>query len=328
MRTCLVRGREAEGRFWLIRMSRNTSRVRLTNPPDSESELVPSEFVDDVQEDRPQALAHGGERDVPALEEFAGAPQLYGKGCRIFAGTCGIVDHWLRIDDAWVGEPPRYKNRTNMLLLAEHPPADLDGVALVRALRKKVNDNWNAAGRPVPRSRQNWRFTKMLAIDPSNPSREKRIEKAIVLATDDSWANQIPTASGLVDSQGRQCNVDLAKRQGSEYWLFELKCESDHPISAAMQILRYGVLYLFWREHLEALAADFQRQPLLGATRVHLRVLAPKAYYAVPDLEQPFAWLEELLSVGIRAVSTEQGIEMDFGFDVLQETLYLPMYPA
>jgi hypothetical protein len=116
-----------------------------------------------------------------------------------------------------------------------NPPADFDGTALIGELLARINENWIATDRPVARSCENWRFAKMLAIDADNRSPEKRLEKAIVLAADDSWANQIPTASGLLDSSGRQCNIDLAKRQSSEYWLFELKCESDHPISAAMQ---------------------------------------------------------------------------------------------
>jgi hypothetical protein len=207
-----------------------------------------------------------------------------------------------------------------------NPPADFDGTALIGELLARINENWIATDRPVARSCENWRFAKMLAIDADNRSPEKRLEKAIVLAADDSWANQIPTASGLLDSSGRQCNIDLAKRQSSEYWLFELKCESDHPISSAMQILRYGLLYVFWRDHIDELMRSIERPPLLAATTVHLRVLAPTNYYVVPNAEKPFAWLEGPLSAGIQTVAQERGIAMDFQFDVLQEAFFTRLY--
>src|SRR5581483_4266374 len=105
MPTCLIRGREGEGRFLLIRRSRNNSRVRPIRAADSQEELVATELIYDTPQEAQQLAAAGGDpRRAPALNAFAAAPQLRGRECRIFSGTGRIIDQCLRIDDGWVGE--------------------------------------------------------------------------------------------------------------------------------------------------------------------------------------------------------------------------------
>ncbi len=170
---------------------------------------------------------------------------------------------------------------------------------------------------------ENWRFDKHTEIDGANISRETRLERLIALLTDGDWANQIPIAAGLCDGGGHCC-IDLARRDGSEYWLFELKVDSNNPLYAAIQMLRYGTLYLFWRLHPE-LIRNQEQQPVLTAQTIHLRILAPRAFYSA---HQPgsLLWLETVLSDGIAAVAHDQGLTMDFRFDAFSEPFYEALY--
>lgn len=63
----------------------------------------------------------------------------------------------------------------------------------------------------------------------------------------EGWGNDVPTASGLVNSGGRQMNVDLAHSVTDGFELIELKLESNTPYDAALQILRYGAVYMLYR---------------------------------------------------------------------------------
>jgi hypothetical protein len=249
----------------------------------------------------------------------------------VFAGTGDIIDQWLGPNVARFGQAPHYRHRRAFLEMLQPPKnATIDCVGLVQRLLAQITRNWEDAQALAPRhpSRENWRFRKELFIAPANTSLEKRLEKMIALFTDDDWANQIPTASGLLNAYGRQHNIDLARRSDRDFWLYELKWESDNPLSAAMQILLYGTLYLFWRLHLQELNCDLNRQPLLTASAIRLRVLAPRAYYETPSPSHhgSLKWLETCLSAGLQAVAQEQGISMDFHFDVFQEPFSIPLY--
>ena len=84
-----------------------------------------------------------------------------------------------------------------------------------------------------------------------------------------------------------------------------------------MEILQYGVLYIFSRINAKALGYDAKKIKLFGATGIHLKILAPAAYYEGYDL----AWLEGSINGGL-AKFLDQGVrgfalEMDFKFDVL-----------
>ena len=124
--------------------------------------------------------------------------------------------------------------------------------------------------------------------------------------------NQVPTASGLVSATSdRSRNLDLVCQSApGRFEFIELKFKSDNPLFAAIEILKAGVLYIFAR----SLTSKDSESPLLKAKAVHLRVLAPLAYYRGHRLD----WLETAFSTGLQNAvnkrSGSQAFTMDFMF--------------
>src|SRR5262249_9084564 len=115
---------------------------------------------------------------------------------------------------------------------------------------------------------------------------EKQFEKAVA-AQSPEWVNMIPVASGVlpdVDEGGRR--IDLARYCAKgDYEFVELKLgrHCDTPLHAAIELLGYGLIYLFSREHGDRLGYD-PHNPLLTATRIGLSVVAPAACYGEGSL--------------------------------------------
>jgi hypothetical protein len=167
-------------------------------------------------------------------------------------------------------------------------------------------------------SNENWRFEKQPHLSEDNHSLEKILEKRITLLTDGNWVNQVPTASGLFSSYGdRRRNVDLVhKIQPGEYVFFELKVDrsdtSDTPLMAAMEVLQYGILYIFSRCNYSQ--QDLESKELLSSAKtVHLNVLAPYAFY---DRCYNLGWLGRALDTGLKAFLVSQNVpfKMDFQY--------------
>jgi hypothetical protein len=115
---------------------------------------------------------------------------------------------------------------------------------------------------------------------------EKRLQKAIAIRPqNEGWGNDVPTASGLVNDRGRQMNIDLAHQIPDGFEFIELKLRSNTPYAAALQILRYGAVYLFRLE--PELVRRFKGNQMLNAKRIVLEVLAPGRYCALGDVDQP-----------------------------------------
>lgn len=242
----------------------------------------------------------------------------------IFEHTSDIIDEWLGVNG--IGNSPHFEHQGSYLAMLRPQNKDFDGRKLTFDLLTQMETNWASAISPrnLP-SEENWRFTKNKEFGSINPTNETLIEKAVSRLTDETWANQVPVASGLGDTGGRRCCIDLARRSGREFWLYELKWASNTPLSAAIQMLTYGVLYLFWRRNLGELIRNIEVQPVLQAATVHLRVLAPTRYYKVDGLGS-LAWLETVISDGISHLARKHDIEMDFRFDTFHEPFYVPLY--
>jgi hypothetical protein len=82
-----------------------------------------------------------------------------------------------------------------------------------------------------------------------------------------------------------------------------------------MEILQYGVLYIFSRENALTLGYEKAEMKLLEAEGIHLKVIAPSAYYKGHDL----SWLQNSLNKGLANFLVRHGYEfkMDFKFEVL-----------
>jgi hypothetical protein len=152
-----------------------------------------------------------------------------------------------------------------------------------------------------------------------NDSLEKQFEKAVA-AQRPEWVNMIPVASGVlpgVEEGGRR--IDLARECGEgEYEFLELKLgkNCDTPLHAAIELIGYGLIYLFSRENWNRLGYD-PRNPLLSAVRICLRVVAPMASYLPGSLlafqEAVNRGLVDLVAVRF------PGLDMDFYFEQLPE---------
>ena len=226
-----------------------------------------------------------------------------------------ITDEMLELKR--IGQEPQYQHKEHCQNLTK-APRKFDGQALIKKIYKQVASNWNGATYHKP-SKKNWRFDPRKNIDEENEDPEIMLERAIVnlptnIPPNVVWANQVPTASGFVAPHADgQRNIDLVHRcEDDSYEFVELKWESNTPLFAAMEILQYGVLYIFSRLKREIRDAAAEKR-LLDAPAIHLRVLAPFSYYRRGEL----AWHERAISVGLREFLTERrcGFQMDFRFD-------------
>lgn len=237
----------------------------------------------------------------------------------IFDGLDDIIDRYLQLDENWQGKPPRYSHRATLLRLCDENGPDVDGVGLVHALYDRILANWTAWEGPggLP-SIENWRFEKRTAFNEQNFNPETLLERTIALVVDDhNWANQVPVDSGLLGGPAHW--IDLVFRAGSAFSLIELKYESNTPLSAAFQILRYGLVYAFSQSHAEVLGINLDRSPLLQASEIHLRALAPLKFFTAygPDL----SWLsrfESAVQEGLERLSRNSAEKlplMSFSFE-------------
>jgi len=122
-------------------------------------------------------------------------------------------------------------------------------------------------------------------------------------------------------NEGRRA-IDLGHDRGDGVFEFiELKYGSakrnfgsDHPLYAAFEILKYGLLFAHARNN--QLIED--AKPLSKATTIHLQVLAPAGYYEFRtrgrDGEEAFnlRWLESAINNGL--ASLPRGVTFDFQF--------------
>lgn len=201
----------------------------------------------------------------------------------IFNGLDDAINFWLGIDNTWLWRSSQlnYTHRRTLQLLCERDSPVGDGLALCGALADRANNTWLAAGalrNTRPRS-NNWRHQKNLGYDERNPSDEVVLERVIVSVTDSNWCNQVPVEQDLLGvKQGKK--IDLVHRVGSEFSIVELKTSDGYtPLSAAGQVLKYGVVYAFYRT---AADLDFDRtqSEILNASKLNLVVLAPAAFYS------------------------------------------------
>jgi hypothetical protein len=184
---------------------------------------------------------------------------------------------------------------------------------LIRLLLVQVSKNWH---KRKSRSNQNWRLdTKNTEFNKKNTSQEVILERLIVRTPGPDWVNQVPVASGLTKSGGGRRAIDLVHQCGNgRYEFIELKVNENAgtPLFAAMEILQYGVVYIFSREN----AADLGYKVgvgLLGASGIDLKVLAPSDYYKNYNL----SWLDKSINRGLETFlrKGDRGFKMNFKFE-------------
>ncbi len=230
----------------------------------------------------------------------------------ILTGIGNIVDDWLKIEPK--GQPPHYRHRSAALELSRRNAPITGTRAFLEASYAHIHKNWLAAIHTgyTNLSRENWRWKRHPDLSPENKSPELRLERSIINACGDNWSNQMPTASGLVGpAADKRAAVDLVYRKDpSTYSLIELKVNSDNPLFAAIEILLYGLLFVWSRDNKEKLGYDVQVQPVLAASSVMLGVLAPISYYRDYDLTA----LSSILNSGLVEFGERKAVTLGFEF--------------
>jgi len=243
----------------------------------------------------------------------------------ILDGVYLAIDRWLNIDG--IGQPPHHRHRLAWQQIGGKPMGSIDGYQLITELLGIIERNWLDArtGYGKDPSTENWRLVPLPEISKKNTSLEVTLERAMVDLSPADWANQVPTSSGLCGStQDKRRAIDLVYKNGlKEYTFFELKIASDTPLFAAMEILIYGILYMFTRQHIDELGYDNGEKVLLQAQTIHLRTLAPRKYYRKVDL----TWLDKAINAGLTKYLSEQTeipLKMDFGFITITDEFEWP----
>lgn len=163
----------------------------------------------------------------------------------------------------------------------------------------------NYAGRPRSLSKQLWRRRRATELQAHNPNQETLLEKAVANLADaghmPGWFNQCPVATGIVDpyQDQRRC-VDLVHCDGGTARLIELKWASDTPAHALLQVLEYGLAYIFAR--LRTGELKLEKRYLMRVSEIVLEVLAPRQFFA--DGAQPL--LFENVSTALGRLAAEK----------------------
>lgn len=236
----------------------------------------------------------------------------------ILEGVGIEIDGWLDrlLPMGWQrGRSPYFSNESSYKALKDLLKNDgrqLDCTSLVFAINKTLRRNLDSV-KPRQPSSENWRFTPRSEISDENESPEVCLEREIVRQQKmNKWANQSPVASGLLDAdsdKGRHVDLVREVERGAIYELIELKWSADNPFFAAMEILCYGLIYLLFRE--KFLQPD---KPLLQASTIRLRVLAPEAFYRGKGAKNALAALESQISEAMCKHAAQAGIKMDFRY--------------
>lgn len=231
----------------------------------------------------------------------------------ILTGVDNVIDEVLGLKNSHL----KYKHKERCQLFSKGTAPDLDGTVLIGKILDRIQSNWHKG--KSRSNNQNWRWKQNNEIADKNNSREVFLERLIIntqVGTD--WVNQVPVASGLTSEGGGRRAIDLVHR-GEKDWYEFIELKVDHrggsPLFAAMEILQYGVLYIFSRENAQKLG--YEGVELLKAKGIHLRVLAPADYYAPYNL----SWLEKSIDRGLTSFLSKFNFKMDFKFETLSLTL-------
>jgi hypothetical protein len=238
--------------------------------------------------------------------------------------------------------------------LSGKQPDNFRGVDFIREIYKVIVDN--CASKASAKDFR-WEPHPNLSVGKSGKGHtgaEVPFERALVILSElkhgygpGSWTNQVPVASGLVDGAGQNAGkparvgvraIDLIHRaaDGTSYDFIELKMPPEKggetPLYAAIELLIYGLLYVFSRTLLEhpqknrqdglpqKLEKSADEGLLSNATkRVNLYVVAPEKFYASKHGEYDLSWLELALDCGLgEFLKTDHpslGLKMHFRFE-------------
>lgn len=251
-----------------------------------------------------------------------------------------------------------YKDKTVCTQISNQP-VEVDGPSFVGDIYNRIVENAQyglarTARTGKPPSDQNWRWKPLITLTEGKSGKghigsEVPLERLIailsklaVFGLNGNWTNQMPVGSGLTEDQDGGRRIDLVHRcENGTYYLIELKTSgprgSDTPLHAAVELLIYGLVYVFSRVHRKELNYDGSPElEILGekARIVSLRVIAPQDFYKYSvngKLEKyHLGWFEGLLNNGLHGllrrpdVSLTSKLKMSFAFEEIEQNFVLP----
>ena len=214
----------------------------------------------------------------------------------LLRGIDAKIDELLLPLECRIGKPPSYKSKSSMMALskAKKPPAS--SIEFFEQCFESLKENHLNQSTGYQQTQSNWHLRQ--EIDHKS-TKEVALERAF-LTLGENWFNQLSTSSGLIDPHAdKKRAIDLVHEcSPGSFDFIELKIGSDYPLSAAVEILLYWLIYLFSRERLEELGYD--NRSVFKATRVDLKVLAPREFYESQAGETiDLSWLESWFNDGV-----------------------------
>ena len=239
----------------------------------------------------------------------------------LFDGTGNVISKFLGVDRK------KLDNKTTHV----KPINAQESFVLISELYEILESNYRQVGaKPRSQSKELWRCEPVTSINidgKNNQSDEKILEKAVAMLVAKGqmpeWFNQCPVASGISDPRkDNKRAVDLVHwcKSYSHVHLIELKWKSDSPLYALLEVLEYGLAYIFCRVHKKDL--PLQCPSLMDARHVSLEVLAPRQFYARYDKKNFFAQMSK--SVNRFASSKTNGLLMSLEALAFTEGFQIP----
>lgn len=246
----------------------------------------------------------------------------------LLSGTARLINARLA---QLIGPEARFDTIDTALKL-KPPGGDLHEV--INSLWRQMASNWVEAKCQI-RSEENWRWNQHR--ETQRTAGEVWLERTFIRMCSDSWANQIPTSSGLnakeesveedrkpgdpeEDSsgkgEGQAGNIDLAHfdKSAKTLMLVELKVMADNPVSAAFQITRYALALVLAR-HVHPKCPLITDQTWIDAKRADLRVFAANEFYdRVKGRRYDLDWFERALNDALAEFGSPHELQMNFAF--------------
>lgn len=224
----------------------------------------------------------------------------------LFEGINEIINHALDVAN--------YRTRSAALQLAKDRNRDIDGERLVADIFERLSANWSKVNARLVRkpSAENFRWFKpKKQIGQANTSPEVTLERAFIsgclAAGRTDWSNQVPLISGVAGSRAyKRWAIDLVHKRPDGFEFVELKIDSDTPLSATMQVMQYGMLWLLSRNDRHRLG--YGGNPILEAPALHLSVLAPLKFYERVRNDQ----LARAIGTGLSVLGRPHGVTLSF----------------
>ena len=220
--------------------------------------------------------------------------------------------------------PTGYHSVTTAKHLSGGGSPNLDLKRLVNDLWRQIVVNWVEDG-CQSRGKNNWRWELRPEGGKGENQPEVALQRKIACfikeeGQEKHWSNETPTGSGLSKSKrGNPGALDLARKHGDKCVdIIELKFKdnekpkdkSNTPISAAFQIVQYGLMLTLARlvnDKVRIIVDDAWRD----AKSAQLLVLAPHSFY----LDYlGLGWFEKRLDEAVSEFGSAHGLHMRFAF--------------